>query len=357
MESGRVDVDELAAALTPQVAREVLDCQGQVDVVFLRPSNHTWRVDCERGVFFVKAHSKDWYRVSVSAAGGAVAHEAGAHRMLKAKGLETPTVVAAERSAENPLGWPYLLTERLTGTSLVDAVDPDDQASSDHMMEAVGAHLARIHAITFEHPGYVGDGPPRRPEGDAWQHPIWTFERFALQSMRTWSTDAQTVPPTVMDAVMRLFAEQLPAVRSSFSPPRFTHGDCHANQFFLLPAAEGWAVSGVLDLEVASSGCVLFDFVKFFIEMRGIFAGSGYSWWRPLFTGYGGEPEFDVMRVLLAAASSINYTCGDWNGWPSARSDVLRLLTTATDWSELLAGDSEPAFKANGDPRIDAKPC
>jgi Ser/Thr protein kinase RdoA (MazF antagonist) len=343
VESGRVEVDELEAALTPQVAREISGCTGQIDVAFLRPSNHTWRVDCERGVFFVKAHSKDWYGGSVSAAGGAVAHEAGAHQLLKAKGLATPTVVAAERSADNPLRWPYLLTERLTGASLVDVVDPADQASSDRMMEAVGAHLARMHAITFEYPGYAGDGPPRRPEADAWQHPIWTFERFALQSMLTWSTDAHAVPPSVMDAVMRLFAEHVPAIQGSFCPSRFTHGDCHANQFFLVRGAAGWTVSGVLDLEVASSGCVLFDFVKFFIEMRGIFAGSGYSWWRPLFAGYGGEPDFDVMRVLLAAASSINYTCGDWDGWPSTRSDVLRLLTTASDWSELLAGDLVPA--------------
>lgn len=73
-----MDADELAAALTPQVAREMLDCQGRMDVVFLRPSNHTWRINCDRGVFFVKAHSKDWYGASVSTAGGAVAHEAGA---------------------------------------------------------------------------------------------------------------------------------------------------------------------------------------------------------------------------------------------------------------------------------------
>jgi len=339
MESGRVEVDELEAAMSTQVAREILNCQGHVEVEFLRPSNHTWRITCERGVSFLKAHSKDWYGGSVSSAGGAVAHEAGAHQLLKEKGLATPTVVAAERSADNPLGWPYLLTERLAGASLVDVVDPVEKKSSDLAMEAVGAHLARMHAITFQHPGYVGDGPPRRPEADAWQHSIWTFERFALQSMRTWSTDAETVPPSVMDAVMRLFAEQLPAVQRSFFPSCFTHGDCHANQFFLVRDAAGWTVTGVLDLEVAASGCVLFDFVKFFIEMRGIFAGSGYSWWRPLFAGYGGEPDFDVMRVLLAAASSINYTCGDWDGWPSTRSDVLRLLTTATDWSELLAGD------------------
>lgn len=337
MDSGGVEVGELGVALTPHVAREVLGYQGPVDVMFLRPSNHTWRIDCERGVFFLKAHSKDWYGGSAASAGGAVAHEAGAHQMLKARGLATPTVVAAEQSADNALGWPYLLTERLAGASFVDVVDPVDQTSSDRVMEAVGAHLAQIHAITFEHPGYVLDGPPHRPMADAWQHPIWTFERFLLQSMRTWSTDAQTVRPSVMDAVMCLFAEHLPAVRSCFSPPRFTHGDCHANQFFVASGAAGWTVTGVLDLEVASSGCVLFDFVKFFIEMRGIFASSGYCWWRPLFAGYGSEPDFDVMRVLLAAASSINYTCGDWDGWPSARSDVLRLVTTATDWNELLA--------------------
>jgi hypothetical protein len=108
-------------------------------------------------------------------------------------------------------------------------------------------------------------------------------------------------------------------------------------QFFLASSPTGWRVTGVLDLEVASSGCTLFDFVKFFIEMRGTFAGSGYCWWQPLFVGYGHEPDFDVVRVLLASASSMSYTCGDWDGWPPTRAEVLRLVTSATDWHHLLA--------------------
>lgn len=335
--AGHVEVNELRSALTPGVAREILHISGPLDVVFLRPANHTWRIESDRGAFFLKAHSKDWYGGLVAAAGGAVAHEAAAHRMLEANGLATPTVIAAEQSADNPLGWPYLLTERLPGASLLDVVDVGDQASSDAIMEAVGAHLAQMHAIEFDHPGYVMDGAPGPLEPDAWQHPIWTFERFLLESMRTWSTDAQTVPGSVMDTVMRLFADNVTAVRRSFSPARFTHGDCHANQFFLASSPMGWRVTGVLDLEVASSGCTLFDFVKFFIEMRGTFAGSGYCWWQPLFVGYGHEPDFDVVRVLLASASSMSYTCGDWDGWPPTRAEVLRLVTSATDWHHLLA--------------------
>lgn len=130
MDAGQVEVNELKSALTPGVAREILHISGPLDVVFLRSANHTWRIDTDRGAFFLKAHSKDWYAGLVAAAGGAVAHEAGAHQMLEANGFATPTVVAAEQSADNPLGWPYLLTERLAGASLLNVVDVGDQSSS-----------------------------------------------------------------------------------------------------------------------------------------------------------------------------------------------------------------------------------
>ena len=43
-------------------------------------------------------------------------------------------------------------------------------------------------------------------------------------------------------------------LRSSYDPPRFVHGDCHANAFFLVEEEGSWRVTGTVDMEVASSG-------------------------------------------------------------------------------------------------------
>ena len=45
-------------------------------------------------------------------------------------------------------------------------------------------------------------------------------------------------------------------LRSSYEPPRFVHGDCHANAFFLVEEAGLWRVTGTVDMEVASAGDV-----------------------------------------------------------------------------------------------------
>lgn len=107
-------------ALTSEVARELLgmpDITRDVRVVLLRRENHTWRVSVEDSTWYVKAHTKSWYGGDPEAAAGAVQHEASAHRILADAGLPTPVVVTAAATDENPLGWPYLLTEELPGTS------------------------------------------------------------------------------------------------------------------------------------------------------------------------------------------------------------------------------------------------
>ena len=95
-------------------------------------------------------------------------------------------------------------------------------------------------------------------------------------------------------------------------------------------------MTGVLDLEVASAGCPLFDFAKLFIELTGHLTGSGHPWWEALFEGYGSEPDFDVMRLMLASSNHVNFTCLGDHAWPGDRESILTHIVTATPWAELF---------------------
>lgn len=327
-----------AHSLTPEIAAALVGVAPDgVRVEFLRPENHTWRIGSGRDVWYVKAHTKSWYGSDPAAAAGAVRHEATAHRLLAEAGLRTPDVVDACTTEQNPLGWPYLLTRGLSGTSLIEVLRTVDPSDADAALRQVGRHLARMHSLTYEHPGYLLDGPPAaEPDPDQWQHQIWRFERFLPDVMRTWAEDRDLVRPAVMDRVADLLADTVNDVRSAFTPPRFTHGDCHANGFFLERAGSDWVVTGVLDLEVASAACPLFDFTKLFIEVAGHLTGSGYLWWEPLFAGYEQPLDFDLARLFLASARHINYASHGIHAWPGDREDIVKHILAATSWAELF---------------------
>lgn len=325
-------------SLTPEVAGELLGLAARnVQVAFLRPENHTWRIRAGDSAWYVKAHTKSWYGGDPESAAGTVRHEASAHRFLSESGLPTPAIATASSTSANPLGWPYLLTEELPGASLIDLLAELDYPQADRVLYRVGQHLAAMHALQFEHAGYLTDGPPTaRPDPAGYQHPIWRFERFLTDAIRTWADDASEVPAAVMDRLTILIAETIEPARAAFTPPRFTHGDCHANGFFLNRSGTDWAVTGVLDMEVASAGCPAFDFTKLFIELTGHLTGAKYHWWEPLFSGYGSAPDFNLTRLHLASAGHINYTCLGEHAWPGSRSEILRHILAATNWEELF---------------------
>jgi aminoglycoside phosphotransferase (APT) family kinase protein len=327
-----------AASLTEPAARQIVGAGPSDDlrVTLLRAENHTWRIAAADAVRYLKAHTKPWYGGDPDAAGRAVQHEAVAHRLLAEAGLPTPIVQTASSTRDNPLGWPYLLTAELAGTSLVDLLPMLSRPEADDALRQVGRHLAGMHALRYEHPGYLVDGPPVQAPTYGFQHPSWRFESFLTAAMRTWANDSTEVTPTVMDRLAHLVADSVDDARRSFDPPRFIHGDCHANGFFLDRATSGWTVTGVLDLEVSSAGCPLFDFTKLFIELTGHLTGSGYRWWEPLYDGYGREPDLNVVRLLLAASSHINYTCLGDHAWPGDRQTILSHIVTATGWDTLF---------------------
>ncbi|GAA1580552.1 hypothetical protein GCM10009804_41420 [Kribbella hippodromi] len=301
---------------------------------FVRPENHTWRIVTPGHVWYLKAHTKSWYGNDARDAGRTVQHEMTGHRILAEAGLPTPTVDAFSTTRDNPLGWPYLLTTALPGSSLVELLPTSSRGEADAALRQVGRHLAAMHTLTFEYPGYLLDGAPtREPAVDAYQHPSWRYERFLKDAICTWADDSTKVRPAVTDQLTRLLADSIDDLRDAYEPPRFVHGDCHANGFFL----EDGAVTGVLDLEVTSAGCPLFDLTKLAIELTGRLHGSRYNWWKPLYDGYGAEPDFNLIRLLLAGSNHHNYTCLGDHAWPGDRSAILTRILTATTWQQLFS--------------------
>jgi hypothetical protein len=55
-----------------------------------------------------------------------------------------------------------------------------------------------------------------------------------------------------------------------------------------------------------------------------------------LFEGYGREPDFDLIRLLLIGHAQINFTCLGDRSWPGTRADILRHILSSRTWDELF---------------------
>jgi Ser/Thr protein kinase RdoA (MazF antagonist) len=322
--------------LDRNAAASILDVRPTaVEAVdFLRGHNHSWRISVGDDTYFLKAHTKDWY-ADACASGLAVRHEITGGRTLRSAGLPAAEVVTFSAGTANPLGWPYLVTRRLPGTPLPELLSALDRGQARSAIEAVGGRLAAMHDLTFDHPGYLIDGPPTAPDPDQWLHWLSKPERFLLYFFQTLTADAADVTLRTRDTAAALFETTLPRLREAYVPLRFVHGDCHAGVFHLDRADSGWQVTGVLDLENCSAGSPHFDLVKLFIELVAR-VGPLHQWWRPLFRGYGREPDFDLIRLLMIGHAHVNYSCHGRSHWPVRRQDVLDHLLGATTWADLF---------------------
>lgn len=251
-----------------------------------------------------------------------VEHEAAAYAVLRDHGLPTVKVVRAETSPVNPLGWQYLLLEALPGRAVTELSPAELPAA----LRTVGDYLRRMHAIHFDRPGYLyRDGPPATLDPNEWQHAIWTFATFD----RTRQQDG--------DAAEEFVRAQLPAIRDSYVALRFTHGDCHAHQFFVERAESRCRVTGVVDMEVASAGDCGWDLVKFMIEAAVRWEPAS-RWWEPFLDGYGADVSLPVFKARLLTAGPENFGClRGPHTWPLDREALIRHVLLAQDWGELFS--------------------
>jgi hypothetical protein len=71
-----------------------------------------------REVFFLKTHTKAWYRGNPQAPANCVIHEQYAWDILARHGVPTPEVVLVATDSYNVFGRPFIITRALTGTPL-----------------------------------------------------------------------------------------------------------------------------------------------------------------------------------------------------------------------------------------------
>ena len=327
--------DDLLPARTTALL-ELSGIAGPGHAILLKRHNHVWRLSAANDVFFVKVYTKDWYRGDIAGTAGCVEHEVAAWRVLRGHGLAVPDVVAESRVCANPLGRPFLMTRRLRGTSLTTLLSVADAPQFAALLETSGAFLRQVHALTFERPGYIMDAGPWTPTApDAWQHWLWSAWQTQRDALATLEADRERLSSTLYDELAARFMTMEATLVAAWQPPRFTHGDCHAEQFFLYHEAGAWHVSGFVDMEVASAGDCVGDLLKFAIEMMVRFTPAT-RWWEPFFAGYGGAPDFELFRLRLLGLHETNFTAHGVQLWPATREQAQRRFLAARDWADLF---------------------
>jgi aminoglycoside phosphotransferase len=325
--------------LTNRRAEEILamaGIPGPAEVTFVKANNHVYRISAGGSGYFLKTYTKAWYGSDVRLTGFCVEHEVCAWDVLRRHGLATPDVVVAAKSCENPLGRPFVVTRELRGRSLTGLLKIADAQTFRQLLETAGAYLRRVHDITFRFPGYISCSGPDGPlQDDEWQHPCWTARQTQRSAFEMLESDRSRLSPDTARRLEELFSTMDAALAVEFEPPRFTHGDCHAGQFFLYFEGAQWHVSGFVDLEVASAGDCVVDLLKLGIELASDLPPST-RWWEPLFKGYGREPDFELFRLRLLGWDEINFKCHGEEKWPRTREEHLKQLLAARTWAELF---------------------
>jgi aminoglycoside phosphotransferase len=338
-----------ALTLTALQARHILSLagrEGPVIVTQVARGNDVWRLRQGKDAYFLKTHTKDWYGSDPSHLPFCVQHESVAYEILAAHGLPVPDVVLARSDFDNPLGQPFLLTHALPGTSLMPLLRQHEGEEFAALLHSAGTYLRRVHEIMFRFPGYLmsHDGPDAPPDENAWQHPIWTAKSAQEHALALLEADRPRISPVVARDVEAAFSSLAAQLAPLYQSPRFTHGDCHAQQFFLaapraaprVPGAHDWSVSGFVDMEVASAGAVEHDLIKMSLELMSHFPPET-RWWEPLFAGYGRGPDFELFRLLLLSSSEESFRAYGAEHWPATREETLAGLLAANDWRTLFS--------------------
>lgn len=310
-----------------------LGVSGPIGIQPVHERNHVWRLVGEAESFFLKTYTKSWYAAHGDSHAFPVTHEAGAWRCLQSHGLATPEVVGAEASTANPLGRPFLLTRELPGQSLLALQRRGHDMAAP--LRAVGDFLRRMHTIEFAYPGYVSSerGPSSPRCADAWHHRCWTAEARQNHALKSLEAEAARLSADVRARLDRAIATIPDGLRSCYKPPRFVHGDCHANTFFLVEDGDEWQVTGTVDMEVASAGDAGEDLMKLCVELAALLPASD-GWWEALFDGYGATPEFDHFKLRLLGSEPSEFAWID--RWPRCWNDVVQRFLDARSWAQLF---------------------
>jgi hypothetical protein len=248
-------------------------------------------------------------------------------------------VVAVEAEADNPMGWPYLLTRGLTGRPLLEFVQRPSYLDWQAALLATGDYLAASHSITFDASGYIVS--PDGPAPDRAGRPLHTVHDPAEEQAAALSDlvlARHFLDADLADDLAGRFHVIGETIAPEYDPPRFVHAAFHPNHPHVERSGGVLRVSGCVDMESASAGAVFDDLTTLAIGM--MVGARGVAWWEPLFEGYGKAPDLERFRMALLA------TCFYCFGEEHALQDVqstYRALLAAETWAELFGANRSAA--------------
>jgi hypothetical protein len=195
-----------------------------------------------------------------------------------------------------------------------------------------------MHDITFPFAGYLTtvSGPATPPDPDGWQHRCWTAQARQDGALAYLEQECSKLSSTIYAQAYTRCPHMAEQIAAAYHPPRFTHGDCHAHQFFLVGEGAQWQVTGVVDMEVASAGDCVEDLLKISIELAQTLPHET-CWWQPLFAGYDVGLDFELFRLRLLGVTFPEFGgSGQWVG-DAMHELILRHMLHAVDWNTLFS--------------------
>jgi aminoglycoside phosphotransferase (APT) family kinase protein len=148
---------------------------------------------------------------------------------------------------------PAMILEYGAGTPLSDVLAGGEDGLAELGTE-VGRVIARVGAVTFDRPGFFGDGA------------------LAVREMPPWSRQLPEMAAACMNAVPEerldpgarrdwagLCAAHAPALAAIDEQARLVHADANPKNILVTRAVKGWRVDAVLDWEFSFAGCPYAD--------------------------------------------------------------------------------------------------
>ncbi|MCI0610264.1 MAG: aminoglycoside phosphotransferase family protein [Anaerolineae bacterium] len=307
-------------------------------VELIKHGNDVFRLVSNTESFFLKTYTKDWYGSDPASTGFQAIHENMAWTILAKHGLSVPEIVYISSDSNNPIARPFILTRELKGRPLTELMSEANREEQSALLIAIGDTIRKMHEINFAFAGYLStlSGPMEPPDANGWQHRCWSATVRETNATNQLQADEPHLTQGTYREVKQLCAQISTYLATAYQPPRFTHGDCHAHQFFLVRQQSTWHVTGILDMEVASAGDCGEDLLKICIELAQTLDYDTF-WWKSLFAGYGSIPDLEAFRLRLLGVAPIEY--GNLGKWIRSgdREVVLQHFLRARDWSMLFA--------------------
>jgi aminoglycoside phosphotransferase (APT) family kinase protein len=210
----------------------------------LANTNYRVRVAGMRETFVLRLYTRD---------PGACRTEVAIYNLVQDR-VPVPGILYADVNGER-MGTPYILSEWVEGTPLVDLLatgsDEEVAAAGEH----VGATLAGIAAHTCAQPGFFGadlniaEPLPIGPEGFVALLKDWLFHGPA----------GRRLGDALLQRLWRFVNANAPLLATIQDACTLVHGDYKASNLLMRQREARWHVAAVLDWEFAFAGPPLFD--------------------------------------------------------------------------------------------------